>query len=193
MFPPVAPRGLHASVALEHDKLRRGKPWTGQGIAVTPKRTQERNHVGGVAFAAAVVFAIAVLSGCHRAPDEPQIRQAIDSAASAARANDTHAVLRVVSGDFVGNDGELDRRDLRQLLAVRALRQDHTGMLVGPVSFERRGDRIVATFNLVLTGGTAGDLLPSQSAIYTMTTAWRREGGKWTCYSAGWRRVLGRD
>ncbi|MGH8111864.1 MAG: hypothetical protein ACREPL_08030 [Rhodanobacteraceae bacterium] len=160
---------------------------------MTPKRTQERNHVGDVAFAAAVVFAIAVLSCCHRAPDEPQIRQAIDSAASAARANGTHAVLRVVSGDFVGNDGELDRRDLRQLLAVRALRQDHTGMLVGPVSFERRGDRIVATFNLVLTGGTAGDLLPSQSAIYTMTTAWRREGGKWTCYSAGWRRVLGRD
>ncbi|MGH8155178.1 MAG: hypothetical protein ACREP0_08090 [Rhodanobacteraceae bacterium] len=189
----MVPRGLRASVALEHDRPKRGKPRTGQGIAVTPKRTQERNHVGGVAFAAAVVFAIAVLSGCHRAPDEQQIHQAIDSAASAARANDTHAVLRVVSGDFVGNDGKLDRRDLRQLLALRTLRQDHSGILVGPVSFERSGDRIMARFNLVLTGGRAGDLLPSRSAIYAMTTAWRREGGEWICYNARWRPVLGRD
>lgn len=133
-----------------------------------------------------VMLAGLTLAACHRAPVEQQIRQAIDAAAAAARANDVQGVLTAVSDDFSGNDGELDRHGLRQLLALRALRQDKTGVLIGPVSFEHKGDRIVAKFNLVLTGGKPGDLLPEQSAIHAMTTAWRQEGGKWRCYNASW-------
>ena len=133
-----------------------------------------------------VVFALLVLTACHRAPAEQQIRQAIDAAAMAARTNDARGVLAVVSEDFSGNDGEMDRHGLRQLLAVRALRQDKTGILIGPVSFEHKGDRIVAKFNLVLTGGKPGDLLPARSAIYAMTTALRRAGRDWRCYHAHW-------
>jgi ketosteroid isomerase-like protein len=139
-----------------------------------------------VARATALLLLAWMLAGCHRAPAEQQVREAIDAAAVAARANDTRGVLDVVSDDFTGNEGELDRRGLRQLLAVRALRGDKAGLLVGPVSFEHKGDRIIAKFNLVLTGGKPGDLLPEQSAIYAMTTAWRREGGEWKCYSASW-------
>ena len=125
-------------------------------------------------------------AGCHRAPAEQQVRKAIDAAVVAARANDTHGVLDLVSDDFTGNEGELDRRGLRQLLALRGLRQDKTGVLTGPVAFEHKGDRIIAKFNLVLTGGKPGDLLPDQSAIYAMATAWLREGGEWRCYNATW-------
>lgn len=138
------------------------------------------------ACAICLVFAACALAACHRVPAEQQIRQAIDAAAAAARANDVSGVLAVVADDFTGNEGELDRRGLRQLLAVRALRQDKTGVLVGPVTFEHRGDRIVARFNLVLTGGKPGDLLPEQSSIHAMTTAWRRERGEWKCYGAEW-------
>jgi hypothetical protein len=95
-------------------------------------------------------------------------------------------VLDVVSDDFTGNDGELDRRGLHQLLALRALRQDKTGVLTGPISFEHRGDRMIVKFNLVLSGGKPGDLVPSVSAVYAMTTAWRRDGGHWRCYNAAW-------
>lgn len=112
-----------------------------------------------------------VLGACHRTPAEQQVRAAIDSAAAAARANDVKGVLAVVSDDFAGNQGDLDRDGLRRLLAVRALRQDRTGVLVGPVTFTHRGDRIVADFNLVLTGGRPDTLLPEQSSIYKMTTA----------------------
>lgn len=139
---------------------------------------------------ACLVLTVSALAACHHTPAEQQIRHAIDSAAAAARANDTAGVLGAVSYDFTANDGELDRHGLRQLLALRALRQDRTGVLVGPVSFKHKGDRIIATFNLVLTGGKPGDLLPDQSAIYTMTTAWRREGGHWRCYSAEWSRAV---
>lgn len=145
-----------------------------------------RAPVAHWAGASWMVLVMLALAACHRAPAEQQIRQAIDAAATAARANDTHRVLAVVSDDFSGNEGELDRHGLRQLLAVRALRQDRTGVLIGPVSFEHKGDRIVARFNLVLAGGKPGDLLPDRSAIYAMTTAWRLEGGDWRCYSARW-------
>jgi ketosteroid isomerase-like protein len=141
-----------------------------------------------VTHATALVLLVWAFAGCHRAPAEQQVRKAIDAAAVAARANDARGVLDVVSDDFTGNEGALDQRGLRQLLAVRALRGDKTGLLVGPVSFEHKGDRIVAKFNLVLTGGKPGDLLPEQSAVYVMTTAWRHEGGAWKCYSATWTR-----
>ncbi|MGH8145896.1 MAG: hypothetical protein ACREPY_06140 [Rhodanobacteraceae bacterium] len=126
------------------------------------------------------------MAACHHTPAEQQIRAAIASAASAARDNDVHGVLGVVSDDFAGHDGDFDKHALHRLLAVRALRQDKTGVLVGPITFERKGDRIIAHFNLVLTGGKPGDLLPEQSSVYAMTTAWRREDGDWRCYHASW-------
>lgn len=146
----------------------------------------QRTQLHRVMHVAGLLLAAWMLASCHRAPAEQQIRQAIDAAATAARANDAAGVLDVVGDDFIGNDGDLDRDGLRRLLALRALRQDKTGVLIGPVSFERKGDRIVARFNLVLTGGKPGDLLPDRSAIYAMTTAWRRQGGHWRCYAATW-------
>lgn len=144
-------------------------------------------RVHGVARAACLALLACMLAACQRIPAEQQVAQAIGAAAAAARANDTSGVLAVVSDDFAGNDGELDRQGLRRLLAVRALRQDKTGVLVGPLSFERKGDRVVARFNLVLTGGKPGDLLPGAHAILAMTTAWRRDGRHWVCYSATWQ------
>ncbi|HEX7325294.1 MAG TPA: hypothetical protein VF292_08060 [Rhodanobacteraceae bacterium] len=126
------------------------------------------------------------MAACHHAPAGQAVRSALAAAVGAARANDVKGVLAVVSDDFTGNDGELDRRGLRQVLAMRALRQDRTGVLLGPVSLQREGDRVVAKFNLVLTGGASGDLLPEHAAIYAMTTAWRNEHGTWRCYHATW-------
>jgi ketosteroid isomerase-like protein len=141
----------------------------------------------GCAWMLVLALVAGMLAGCHRTPAEQQVRQAIANAVTAARGNDVGGVLDVVSDDFTGNDGELDRRGLHQLLALRALRKDQTGVLVGPISFEHRGERMIATFNLVLTGGKPGDLVPSNSAVYAMTTAWRRDGGHWRCYNATWK------
>lgn len=141
---------------------------------------------GRVAWLGVLVLSILTLAACHRTPAEQQIRAAISTATTGARNQDTRAVLGILTDDFIGNDGDLDRNGIRRLLAVRALRQDQTGVLVGPIRFTRSGDRIIAKFNLVLTGGKAGDLLPDDSAVYAMTTAWRRDDGRWRCYRADW-------
>lgn len=127
------------------------------------------------------------LPGCHHGSDEDQVRQAIASAASAARDNDSGGVLAQVSDDFIGDDGDLDRRGLKRMLVVRAFRHDSTGVLIGPISVERQGDRLVATFTLTLTGGKPGSLLPDRADVFAMSTAWKREGRDWRCYSATWK------
>lgn len=137
-------------------------------------------------LAVVLVLALPVLSACHRDSDEQQVRQAIASATTAARGNDADGVLAQVSEDFTGNDGDLDRHALKRMLALRAFRHDSTGVLVGPVSIEHRGDRLIATFTLTLTGGKSDSLLPDQAEVFAMSTAWKREGGHWRCYSATW-------
>jgi hypothetical protein len=187
LFPPVVP--LARVTGIGHDKHASGKLHCGTiGGTMASMRFDwvRRAPMAQRVGVFCVMLAMLALAACHRAPAEQQIRQAIDAAATAARDNDTHGVLAVVSDDFSGNDGEMDRHGLRQLLAVRALRQDKTGVLIGPVSFEHKGDRIIAKFNLVLTGGKPGDLLPARSEIYAMTTAWRLEGSHWRCYNARW-------
>lgn len=140
----------------------------------------------GFALLSCMLLWLPMLAGCHRTPDEEQVRQAISAAADAARGNDADGVLAQVSDDFTGNDGELDRHGLKQMLVLRAFRQDSTGVLIGPISVERQGDRLIATFTLTLTGGKPGDLLPDQADIFAMSTAWKREGRHWRCYSATW-------
>lgn len=134
-----------------------------------------------------VLFVAVALPACRHGSDEDQVRQAIASAAAAARDNDADGVLAQVGDDFTGNDGELDRHGLKQLLVLRAFRRDSTGVLIGPVSVERRGDRLVATFILTLTGGKPDSLLPDRADVFAMTTAWKRENGRWRCYSADWK------
>lgn len=138
-------------------------------------------------FAVLIVLALLpALSACHHGSDEDQVRQAIASAVTAARDNDADGVLAQVSADFIGNNGDLDRRDLKRMLALRAFRHDSTGVLAGPISIERQGDRLIATFTLTLTGGKPDSLLPDHADVFAMSTAWKRESGHWRCYSAQW-------
>ncbi|MEO6968527.1 MAG: hypothetical protein ABI132_08800 [Rhodanobacteraceae bacterium] len=141
---------------------------------------------GAIAVVLCLILAIPQLAGCHRTPDEEQVRQAIAAAAVAARGNDADGVLMVVSDDFVGNNGDFDRHGLRQMLVLRAFRHDSTGVLIGPVSVERQGDRLIATFTMTLTGGKPDSLLPDQADVFAMKTAWRKEGSNWRGYSATW-------
>ena len=146
-----------------------------------------RGHaIRGIA-ALGLLLVLPALPGCHHGSDEEQVRQAIASAASAARDNDPDGVLAQVGSDFVGNDGDLDRHGLKRMLVVRAFRHDSTGVLIGPISLERQGDRLIATFTLTLTGGKPKSLLPDHADVFAMSTAWKREGSHWRCYSATWK------
>ena len=133
--------------------------------------------------------AVSVLfAACHRAPAEEAVRRAVAEAAQAAEAVDAGAFRDRLGEDFTGNRGEVDRRQLVDLLRLAKLRGETIHVLMGPVTVEPRGDRFVATFTVTLTSG--GRLLPSDIGVYRVESAWRSESGDWVCYAATWSHRL---
>ncbi|WP_430389742.1 hypothetical protein [Dyella sp. 20L07] len=137
------------------------------------------------------LLCVALLMGvaaCHRTPDESRVRQGIDAAKQAAEHADASSLGGVLSDDFDGNGGALDRRQILALLRAAAFRGETIHALTGPVEIEPRGDRYVAHFTVTLTSG--GTLLPSQMGVYKVETAWRKDGREWRCYSATWTQQM---
>jgi hypothetical protein len=128
------------------------------------------------------------IAGCHRAPDEVLIRQAVDTAAQATEQVDASALTGELTDDFDGNSGSMTRQDIGNLLRLARLRGETLHVVLGPVDVEPRGDRYVANFTVTLTSG--GKLFPAQLGVYKVDTAWRREGRDWRCYEASWTQQL---
>ena len=139
-------------------------------------------------LSAALLACAVLLAGCHRTPDEERIRAAITATAQAAEAGSASGVGDSLSEDFDGNTGELDRRRLMAMVGLLKLRGEHVGVVLGPVSVEPRGERMVASFTVTL--GSGGRLLPDRLGVYRVTSGWRREGGDWRCYTANWKRSI---
>jgi len=136
----------------------------------------------------ALVVLLAGLSACRQAPDELRVREAIAASAEAAEDADAGGVVEPLSEDFDGNGGRLQGKDLANLIRLTRLRGERVGVTLGPISVERRGERLVADFTVSLTQGSR--LLPDAAGVYRVETAWRREGDEWRCYSATWKRQL---
>ncbi|UPG95858.1 hypothetical protein [Luteibacter aegosomatissinici] len=139
-------------------------------------------------LATLLLIASAVLAGCHHAPDDAQVRKAITAAAAGAETGSGSAAVAGLSDDFDGNSGDLNKPALANLVRVFALRGQKIHVLLGPVSVEPRGERMVATFTATLTAGAG--VLPDNAGAYQVETGWRKDGGKWVCFTASWKRAL---
>ena len=124
------------------------------------------------------------LAACHRTPDESRVRQGVETAERAAEQADASSLDALLSDDFTGNNGEMERRQILGLLRAARFRGETIHALTGPIEVEARGERYVARFTVTLTSG--GKLLPAQIGVYQVETAWRKEGREWKCYSATW-------
>jgi hypothetical protein len=143
-------------------------------------------HLRKLLSSLGLALVLAASSGCRHAPDETRVREAIASAEQAAEQADANGVVEPLSEDFDGNGGRLERKDIANLIRLARLRGEHVGVTLGPISVERRGERMVADFTVSLTQGSR--LLPDAAGVYQVETAWRREGDEWRCYSATWKR-----
>ena len=139
-------------------------------------------------FSLGLAVLFVALAGCRHTLDETRVREAIASVEQAAERADAGGVVEPLSEDFDGNGGRLERKDLANLIRLARLRGEHVGVTLGPISVERRGERLVASFTASLTQGSR--LLPDAAGVYQVETAWRREGDEWRCYSATWKRQL---
>lgn len=133
--------------------------------------------------------ALLVLVGCHHTPDEQRIREAIAAMQQAVEARNPRDFMAYVAADFIGEDGQLDRNGLHNLLRAQVLRNDNIGATLGPIDVELQGARATVHVTATLTGGSGG-LLPERGSIYAITSGWRKEGGEWRCYNAAWEQKL---
>jgi hypothetical protein len=124
------------------------------------------------------------LAACHREPDESRVRQGIEKAEHAAEQASASSLDDVLSEDFNGNNGEMERRQLLGLLRAASFRGETIHALTGPIEVGQRGERYLARFTVTLTSG--GKWLPAQIGVYRVETAWRKDGREWRCYSATW-------
>ena len=172
--------GHHAGEALEHTPAYSGKPRCNQ-LSRENRAPLGMKYLYWFMFLALLLLAVA---GCHRAPDEVLIRQAIDKLAQATEQVDASAIVDPLTDDFDGNNGAMNRRDLGNLLRAARFRGETLHAVLGPVDVQKRGERFMASFTVTLSSG--GRLFPSQLGMYKVETAWRREGHDWHCYEATW-------
>ena len=126
-----------------------------------------------------------VLGSCARTPDEERIRAALDAMQRAAQTRRPADVLQYVASDFIGNNGDLDRDDLAQMLRMQVLRRDGVAISMGPTDVVIDDDRATAKFEIRVSDPT-GRWIPGGGETYRIVSAWRREDGTWLCYNATW-------
>ncbi len=136
-----------------------------------------------------LTLAMLAIAGCHRTPDEQRIRDTVVAMQAALEARDPRSFISHVSADFTGNDGQVDRNGLHNLLRAQVLRNESIGVTLGPIDVELQGDRATVRVSATFTGGSGG-LLPERGSIYSISSGWKREGGEWRCYNAAWQQKL---
>jgi len=107
----------------------------------------------------------------------------------AMEARDPRAFMSHITEDFVGNEAEVDRNALANLLRIEVLRNDRIGVTLGPIEIDMQGDRAKAQVLATFTGGSGG-LLPEHGSVYAITSSWKRQGSEWRCYNARWKQQL---
>lgn len=131
------------------------------------------------------VVYVAVAVACAQPPDAEAIRAAITEMVRASEAQRSSDMLARISDDFTGNDGEVDRAQLANLLRVQLLAHRSIGVSLGTIDIELSGDRATARFDATLTDAS-GRWLVDRRAVLRLVTGWRRERGAWRCYNATW-------
>ena len=131
-----------------------------------------------------VTMLLLALAGCHHTPDETQVRDAIATMAKGAKTGSTSDVVSPLTDDFDGNAGDMDRKSLTSMMRLIGLRGDHIGVTSGPITIEHHGDRMVAKLTITLSSG--GRVLPDNLGVYSVESGWRKDDGKWRCYTASW-------
>lgn len=136
-----------------------------------------------------IIAALTMLNACSRPSDEQQIRAAIEEMQLAMEAGTPKDFMQTIAEDFTGDDGQLDRSALHNLLRAQVLGNARIGVTLASIDVELQDDRATVKVTATLSGGN-GHWIPERGAIYRIESGWRKQGGDWLCISAQWKRAL---
>ena len=125
-----------------------------------------------------------LLFACSGDNPEDLLRRQIASMETAVEARKPADFLQYVTEDFSGENGQLDRQQLRGVLASQLVGNQSVSVTLGPPEIKVTGDRATVKVSALVLGGR---FLPERGQTLAIESAWILEGGEWRCYAATWR------
>jgi hypothetical protein len=137
-------------------------------------------------FRSTALFIVIVLAACGQPPTvEQQIIATIEEMDARIEAGERRAFMQNVAEDFNGQDGSMNRDQVRALVVFQLNRYKQLQARLFPIRVEDNGDDTArAEFRALVTGGP--NWIPESGQVYAFETTWRNEGGDWLLTSANW-------
>lgn len=127
--------------------------------------------------------------------DEERIQGLVAAAARAAEERKAGEVVAAASERFAGEG--LDRRGLKQFVALQILRGEWVSVSIAGTRIEVAGNAARAAVDVVLArsgkGAKLADLLPAGGSVHRLQLRLEREDGDWKVVRARWRPVPVQD
>ena len=133
--------------------------------------------------AACLLAVFLTLTACSREPDEQALRRSLAAMESAIESGATADFLAHIEDGFSGQDGAIDRQQLRALLLGYRLRYRDISLTLGPAKVQLFDGRASVQVEVLARGGA---FLPEAGQLITIQSHWRRTGNDWRCFSASW-------
>ncbi len=134
----------------------------------------------------AVLFLCSLLAGCGQELSvEQQIIATIREMEAHVEAGERRPFMAFIAEDFRGQNGSLNRDQLRALLVMQLNRYQQLQAQLMPIRVQETGpDTATAVFSALVTGGPGW--LPESGQVFEFDTRWRKVDGDWLLVSADW-------
>ena len=119
---------------------------------------------------------------------DQQIRATILEMEKHIEAGERLAFMGYISEDFSGQNGAMNRDQLRAYVILQFKRYQRLQGQLLPIDVEDRGDgQAAAWFRALVSGGPGW--LPESGQVFEFETYWRQDGGDWLLTTANWTPV----
>ena len=128
-------------------------------------------------------------SGCsEQLTTEQQVIAVIREMETRIEAGERRPFMNHVAEEFSGQDGKVNRDELRGLVIYQLNRYQRLSAQLFPIRVTETGAGLAtARFRALITGGAGW--LPENGRIYQFETSWSKTSGDWMLIGASWTPV----
>jgi hypothetical protein len=146
-------------------------------------------HRGLAGPGALAVLLMLVIAACaEQKTVEQQIIATIRAMEQAIENGERRTFMNYIAEDFSGQDGSMNREQVRALVVVHLRRYQQLNANLLPILVEELGQGAAsAHFKALVTGGPGW--IPESGQVYRFDTRWRLDNDEWLLLSADWTPV----
>ena len=137
---------------------------------------------------AALVLLTGLAACSEQLTVEQQIIATIRDMEASIEAGERRLFMAHISDDFSGQDGNMNREQVRALMIMQLNRYQRLQGQLFPIQVIETGeDSASAHFSALVTGGP--NWIPESGQVFEFETHWRRVDDEWLLHAANWTPV----